>query len=69
MEIAAATPLDPDDALASARALRLLADRIEGGGVIAAVEAGWTWAEIAEALGVTRQAAHKRYAKRLEEEG
>ena len=65
METAAATPLDPDDALASARALRLLADRIEEGGVIAAVEAGWTWAEIAEALGVSRQAAHKKFAKRL----
>lgn len=68
MATATSTPLPPDDALASARALRLLADRIEAGGVADAVAAGWTWAEIAEALGVTRQAAHKKHAKRLEEE-
>lgn len=26
---------------------------------------GWTWAEIAEALGVTRQDVHKKHAKCL----
>jgi biotin operon repressor len=26
---------------------------------------GWTWTEVAEALGVTRQAVHKKHAKRL----
>jgi biotin operon repressor len=27
--------------------------------------AGWTWSRVAEALGVTRQAVHKKHAKRL----
>jgi predicted DNA-binding protein YlxM (UPF0122 family) len=26
---------------------------------------GWSWALIAEALGVTRQAVHKKHARRL----
>ncbi len=26
---------------------------------------GWTWSQVAEALGVTRQAVHKKHAKRL----
>ena len=27
--------------------------------------AGWSWAKIAEVLGVSRQAVHKKHAKRL----
>jgi hypothetical protein len=46
-------------------ALRRLADRLEGAEVERAVRAGWTWSRIAEALGVTRQAVHKKYAKRI----
>jgi biotin operon repressor len=30
-----------------------------------AMRGGWTWPEVAEALGVTRQAVHKKHAKRL----
>jgi DNA-binding NarL/FixJ family response regulator len=30
-----------------------------------AVADGWSWAQIAEALGVTRQAVHKKHARRL----
>jgi biotin operon repressor len=29
------------------------------------MRAGWTWPKVAEALGVTRQAVHKKHAKRL----
>jgi biotin operon repressor len=29
------------------------------------MRAGWSWPEVAEALGVTRQAVHKKHAKRL----
>jgi len=68
MEQVSATPPDPDDALAGARALRLLADQIEEDAVASAIRSGWTWAEIAEAMGVSRQAAHKRFAQRLTEE-
>jgi hypothetical protein len=28
-------------------------------------EAGWSWQQVADVLGVTRQAAHKRFAHRL----
>jgi len=54
---------DPDGAMAAAVALRKLADRLESEAVDAALDRGWTWAEIAQALGVTRQAAHKKHAR------
>ena len=56
---------DPADALAAVAALRLLADRIEDAAVEQAMRAGWSWPQVAEALGVTRQAVHKKHAKRL----
>jgi biotin operon repressor len=46
-------------------ALRRLADRLEDAQVERALNEGWSWARIAEALGVTRQAVHKKHAKRL----
>lgn len=57
-------PDDPEQALAAVVALRRLADQLEFAAVDQAVADGWTWAQVAEALGVTRQAAHKRHAKR-----
>ena len=59
-----ASPKDPADALAAVVALRRLADRLERAAVARAISQGWTWAQIAEALGVTPQAAHKRLARR-----
>jgi hypothetical protein len=56
---------DPGDGLATVVALRELADQIEADEVLHAINAGWSWSRIAEALGVTRQAVHKKYAKRL----
>ena len=56
---------DPADGLAAAVALRRLADRLEDAEVERALREGWTWPEVAEALGVTRQAVHKKHAKRL----
>jgi hypothetical protein len=53
------------DALAAVTALRRLADRIEDAAVEQAMRAGWSWPQVAEALGVTRQAVHKKHAKRL----
>jgi DNA-binding NarL/FixJ family response regulator len=55
---------EPATALAAVVALRRLADRLERAAVAEAIRQGWTWAQIAEALGVTRQAAHKRHAGR-----
>jgi DNA-directed RNA polymerase specialized sigma24 family protein len=59
-------PDDPADALAAVGALRRLADRVEDAVVEQAVVDGWSWADIAEALGVTRQAVHKKHARRLQ---
>lgn len=58
-------PADPGDGLAAAVALRRLADRVEDAEVERALREGWTWSQVAEALGVTRQAVHKKHAKRL----
>jgi predicted DNA binding protein len=43
-------------------ALRLMADQLELTAVADALEQGWSWADIAQALGVSKQAAHKRLA-------
>ncbi|WP_334190678.1 helix-turn-helix domain-containing protein [Noviherbaspirillum sp.] len=56
------SPDDPAEALAAVVALRLMADKLEHKAVGAALEQGWSWSEIAEALGVSKQAAHKRLA-------
>lgn len=57
-------PEDPAAALAAVVALRRLADRLERAAVARAVDEGWTWSQVAQALGVTPQAAHKRLARR-----
>ena len=56
---------EPDDGLAAVVALRRLADRLEAAEVERAMRAGWSWSRVAEALGVTRQAVHKKHARRL----
>jgi hypothetical protein len=56
---------DPADGFAAAVALRRLADRLEDATVERAMREGWSWPKVAEALGVTRQAVHKKHAKRL----
>ena len=59
------TPGEPADGLAAVVALRRLADLLEDAEVERAMRAGWSWPQVAEALGVTRQAVHKKHAKRL----
>lgn len=59
------SPDDPAEALAAVVALRLLADKLERQAVAKALNQGWSWAQIAEALGVSKQAAHKRLAGHL----
>jgi transcriptional regulator with GAF, ATPase, and Fis domain len=60
-----ADPPDPADGLAAVVELRRLADHIENAAVERALRDGWSWSEVAEALGVTRQAVHKKHARRL----
>ena len=59
----AAAADDPATGLRAIRALRELADRLEALQVANARSRGWSWQQIAEALGVTRQAAHKKHAR------
>jgi transcriptional regulator with GAF, ATPase, and Fis domain len=64
--VAALGPLDPSaDQLASVVALRELADQLEDAAVENALRADWSWTEVARALGVTRQAVHKKHFARL----
>ena len=56
-------PEDTEEALAAVVALRRLADRLERAAVARAIGDGWTWAQVADALGITRQAAHKKHAR------
>lgn len=58
-------PTDTEAALAAVVALRRSADRLELAAVQYAIDQSWTWADIAAALGVTKQAVHKRYARRV----
>lgn len=60
----AASGRDPAEGLRAVRALRELAERLEALQVDNARRRGWSWQEIAAQLGVSRQAAHKKHARR-----
>ncbi|MDR6971177.1 helix-turn-helix domain-containing protein [Leifsonia shinshuensis] len=53
------------DGLAAVVALRELADRLEDAEVERALREGWSWTQIADALGITRQAVHKKHLRRV----
>jgi AraC-like DNA-binding protein len=59
------SPDDPVEALAAVVALRRLADQLEQAAVEHAIDRGWTWSQVAQALGVTKQAVHKKFAHRI----
>jgi AraC-like DNA-binding protein len=58
----AASSKDPSVGLRAVRSLRVLVERLEGLQVQNARDAGWTWEQIAQQLGVSRQAVHKKYS-------
>ena len=58
----AAADSDPGTGLRAAAALRRLAELMELAQVRNARRQGWSWQDVAEALGVSRQAVHKKYA-------
>src|SRR5699024_5477136 len=62
---AAATSEDPITGLRAVHSLRELAERLETLQVARARQLGLSWQEIADALGVTRQAVHKKHRKEL----
>ncbi len=60
----AASSPDARIGLRAALALRRLAETLEALQVDNARRQGWSWQEIAEALEVSKQAVHKKYAGR-----
>ncbi len=58
-------PEDPREGLEAVVALRRMLEALEAAQVENAVIAGWSWARIAEVLGVSRQAVHKKHARRI----
>ncbi len=54
---------DPAIGLRASLALHRLAERVEAQQVTAAREMGWSWQQIGDALGVTRQSVHTKYNK------
>ena len=59
-----AASTDPAVGLRAVRALRDLADRLEALHVGNARRLGWSWQQIGDALDVSRQAVHVKYAIR-----
>lgn len=55
---------DPATGLRAVGALHRLAERVEAVHVAEARAAGWSWEQIGDALGVTRQSVHAKYGKR-----
>ena len=58
-------PEDPRAGLEAVVALRRTLEALEAAQVENAFKAGWSWARIAEVLGVSRQAVHKKHASRI----
>jgi len=56
----------PAEGLRAVRSLHELADRLEALHVQRARGLGWSWQQVADALGVSRQAVHKKYGKRFD---
>ena len=59
-----ATNQDPRVGLRAVAALRQLLERLETLQVDSARRHGWSWEEIGQALGVSRQAVHKKHRRR-----
>jgi DNA-directed RNA polymerase specialized sigma24 family protein len=55
---------DPATGLRAVAALRKLVDHLEAVQVRNARDQGWSWQQIAEILGVSRQAVHQKHAHR-----
>jgi hypothetical protein len=55
---------DPATGLRAVGAQHRLAERVEAVHVAEARRTGWSWEQIGDALGVTRQSVHAKYGKR-----
>lgn len=54
---------DPAVGLRAVGALHRLAEQVEAAAVANAKARGWSWEQIGDALGVSRQAVHAKYGK------
>jgi hypothetical protein len=54
---------DPAIGLRAVLALRRLAEQVEANQVAAARRQGWSWQQIGDVLGITRQSVHAKYGK------
>ena len=64
LAISAGASADPATGLRGVAALHRLAVRLEHLQVQNARDQGWSWSQIAAALGVSKQAVHKKHAGR-----
>ena len=55
---------DPTVGLRAVAALRRLLEKLESLHVHNARAKGWSWQDIADALGVTKQTVHRKHARR-----
>jgi hypothetical protein len=62
-KLAGADSDDPSQGLHAVVVLRRLTERLEATHVEAARAKGWTWQQIGDALGVSRQAVHKKHGR------
>lgn len=54
---------DPAVGLRAVGALHRLAEQVEAAHVALARQQGWSWEQIGDALGVSRQSVHAKYGK------
>lgn len=66
MVTVAADTTDPRTGLQAVASLRILMESLELHQVEAALRAGMSWQDIADCLGITRQAVHRKYSKRID---
>jgi hypothetical protein len=55
---------DPAVGLAAVASLRRLVERLEALHVESARERGWSWEQVGAALGVSKQAVHRKHGRR-----
>ncbi|HLU52724.1 MAG TPA: hypothetical protein VK011_03925 [Acidimicrobiia bacterium] len=66
LALAAADIADPRAGLRAVASLRVLTETLELRQVEAALRSGSSWQDVADALGVSRQAVHRKYARRID---